>query len=437
MKKMRIFLSAIILALTFAIAIPVMASEDEGKDFAVHVWVGWYEDVLVQLYDGDEVLLTYALTDQMGEAVLRGTVAEFPSSFTLRVIAEGFEEMIVPVTGFISMGTGPTTSVWVTFIDVQLVPARIQPTPMPTPPPAPNLDTASGWAHEGISQAVAMGIVPAQLQNNYNQAITRAEFAALAVTFFEASSRYRRYPDRREIRGRVTFDDTNDVNVEKAAYVGLISGVGGNRFNPDGLITREQAAVLISRLANHDGFPFFGWFNDFFDQEMSTFEPTFADNDTLSAWAVDGVGHMQTWEIMGGVGGNRFNPRGTYTREQSIITFLRLAEYLSVMHIPYGVTTIPGWELQHHPFLETIIIPSSVNLIEEHAFHNIPTLRHVFIHSMDIYIQGAAFWAGWDLDFSLMGSTGNVTVYGYRGSGVEEWFSHRDYYREHNFTLMD
>ena len=321
---------------------------------------------------------------------------------------------------------------WDGFLDLDTV----ESTPPSTPAPAPNLNTASDWAHEGISRAVAMGIVPAQLQNNYNQAITRAEFAALAVAFFELTLRNSEYPDGREITGRVTFDDTSDVNVEKAAYVGLVGGVGNNRFNPDGLLTREQAAVLISRLANHDSRPFFGWFNDVFEQEMPIFEPTFADNDTLSAWAIDGVGHMQAWDIMGGVGGNRFNPRGAYTREQSIVTFLRLADFLSVIEVPYGVTTLDGWIFADHAFLETVIIPSTVNFIGEHTFINVPTLRYVYIHAMDIYMQFWWFFPGWNVDFSHLGLNG-ITVFGYPDSDVEYWFSERDYYRENNFVLMD
>jgi hypothetical protein len=52
--------------------------------------------------------------------------------------------------------------------------------------------------------------------------------------------------------------------------------------------------------------------------------PTFDDNADISPWAFDAVGQMQAAGIMGGVGDNRFAPQGDYTREQSIITMLRL-----------------------------------------------------------------------------------------------------------------
>ena len=190
--------------------------------------------------------------------------------------------------------------------------ATPQPTPTPTEPvsPAepPNLISASSWARDDIIRAFDLGLVPVTMQWAYTQAATRVEFAALAVALYERLSG--------EITGRVQFEDTNDVNVQKMAYLGVVTGVGNNRFNPAGQITREQAAVMLSRLADAIGRPF------------PPSAPTFADSANLSSWAVEGVGQMQASGIMGGVGNNRFDPRGAYTREQSIITILRLYDFL-------------------------------------------------------------------------------------------------------------
>jgi hypothetical protein len=172
------------------------------------------------------------------------------------------------------------------------------------PLPAPNLNTASEWAHEGINQAFALGLIPQSLQSRYTQPITRAEFAALAVALYENI--------KSEITERMTFTDTNDINVQKAAAIGVVNGVGNNRFDPDANLTREQAAVMLARLANVIGHPITGQ------------APTFADNAQISSWAVDAVGQMQATGIMGGVDGNRFAPSEPYTREQSIITIMRL-----------------------------------------------------------------------------------------------------------------
>jgi len=172
-----------------------------------------------------------------------------------------------------------------------------------------NLATASTWAREGISEAVALGIVPESLQNHYTSNITRAEFTAIAVLLYETIT-------GNEIQGRITFNDTNDINVQKAAYIGIITGTGNNNFSPNMQFSREQAAVIITRLAEAIG------------QPLPIFTATFADNADISSWARAQTGQVQSAGIMEGVSGNRFNPQGTFTREQSIITMLRLFDYL-------------------------------------------------------------------------------------------------------------
>ena len=164
--------------------------------------------------------------------------------------------------------------------------------------------TASTWAFGDITRAIELGIVPQVLQGNYTQQITRAEFTTLAVALYEKQ--------HSEITGRITFSDTSDVNVQKAAYLGIVFGVGDDLFGPTAQLTREQAAVMLVRLAEAIG------------QQLSSAAPTFADNSDISPWAVDAVGQIQAAELMSGVGNNLFAPQNPYTREQSIITILRL-----------------------------------------------------------------------------------------------------------------
>jgi predicted outer membrane repeat protein len=176
------------------------------------------------------------------------------------------------------------------------------------PPNAANVNIAmtqpSSWAVTQVTEAVSADIGPQSLQSSYTQATTRAEFCALAAALYENI--------KGEITGRTTFTDTNDVNVQKAAYIGVVSGVGDNRFDPNAQLTREQAAVMLARLADAIGKPF------------AAQAPTFADNSLVSSWAVDGVGAVQAAGIMSGVGDNRFAPQDPYTREQSIVTILRV-----------------------------------------------------------------------------------------------------------------
>jgi S-layer homology domain. len=167
------------------------------------------------------------------------------------------------------------------------------------------LETPSSWAAEQVNAAITANLVPDVLQSKYTQATTRAEFCALAVALYETAT-------DSEITERAQFSDTTDVNVEKMAALSVVNGVGENKFDPNAKLTREQAATMLSRLANAIGKP------------LTEQAATFGDNGSVSSWAADAVGQMQATGIMGGVGNNTFAPKSDYTREQSIITMMRL-----------------------------------------------------------------------------------------------------------------
>jgi hypothetical protein len=191
---------------------------------------------------------------------------------------------------------------------------------VPPAPPQYGLDIVSEWAREGIRRARALQLIPPGLFaypafTNYTYPTTRAEFTALAVALYETVT-------GGEITGRMEFNDTNDINVQKMGYLGVVTGVGNGNFAPFDTITRQQAAVMLSRLANIIGHP------------LPDVAPTFADNANISSWAFAAVGHMQGSGIMSGKGNNNFSPSGDYTREQSIITILRLFDRVTTNAAP-------------------------------------------------------------------------------------------------------
>ena len=165
-------------------------------------------------------------------------------------------------------------------------------------------DQPSGWAKAQVEEAVAAGIVPESLQSRYTQAATRAEFCALAVELYETAA-------GGEITQRATFSDTTDINVQKMAGLGVVNGVGGGKFDPGGTLTREQAATILARLAEAMGHP------------LPQAAPSFSDSAAISSWAAAGVGQVQAAGIMAG-DGSAFIPQSAYTREQCILTALRL-----------------------------------------------------------------------------------------------------------------
>ena len=217
-------------------------------------------------------------------------------------------------------------------------------------------DAPSSWAVNEVNQAINARLVPTALRTNYTQATTRAEFCALAVSLYESVT-------GSVITNRQTFSDTNDINVQMMAAIGVVNGVGDNRFNPDGTLTREMAATLLARLANAIGNP------------LPKQAATFSDSSSISSWATEAVGHMFAAGIMTGTGNNMFSPNVAYTREMSIITVLRTYEYA------YGTTSQQS--LQQPPTPQSALTPGDL-LDSAYAFvagiwkHNIGTETHYY-----------------------------------------------------------
>ena len=120
----------------------------------------------------------------------------------------------------------------------------------------------------------------------------------------------------------LAFTDTQDPIVSMLSALGVVNGKGNGLFDPQADITREEAAVMLWRLA----------------QQLGTVEPnrsqiTFSDAGQISSWANQAVLVISACEyngnaIMNGTGNNQFSPHQNYTREQAILTMLRLAQYM-------------------------------------------------------------------------------------------------------------
>lgn len=168
------------------------------------------------------------------------------------------------------------------------------------------------WAREQVDSAALKGLMPDSLGDDFTVNITRAQFAAVAVKLYEAMSG-REAP----APGESPFSDTDDAIVIQAEALGIVDGVGEGKFAPDNLVTREQAAAMLSRVYTELG-------GTIPEVEATSFK----DDNFVSAFAKDAVAFMSDKEIVNGVGGNRFDPRGNASIEQSMVIALRMFENL-------------------------------------------------------------------------------------------------------------
>jgi len=171
---------------------------------------------------------------------------------------------------------------------------------------------ASSWAVAELDKAQQYGFITDRIKDNMSGKITREEFAEIAVKLYE------KYTGKTAEAGNASFVDTTNPEILKASNLGLVTGVGNNKYDPNALVTREQMATILLRalkVINPSA--------DFSTEGVSKF----ADDDKVESWARNGVYYCSKTKIVGGVGNNCFDPDGNATREMAVIVCTRAYEF--------------------------------------------------------------------------------------------------------------
>lgn len=208
-------------------------------------------------------------------------------------------------------------------------------------------DTPSAWAQKSVDAARAAGIVPAQVNSAFDTAITREDFCSLAAAVYRAWEK--KDALTAYTSSRVSFSDTDNADVLLCASAGVVNGVGSGKFAPQKNITRQEAASMLYRLAALN--------KNTKDDEATSLPHIFADSANIQSWAWKNVDWVYRQGIMNGMGENTFAPDGEYTREQSIVTALRLYDS------SYAVA--PEAEVAHY-----VLVPNERTVTIEDAAGN-------------------------------------------------------------------
>lgn len=180
----------------------------------------------------------------------------------------------------------------------------------------------SNWAKEDILFASQEQLLPSHLQSHYQNNITRSEFISLIVPLIKTTSGKDLDTIIKEkgLTSAQPFIDTNDKDILNIATLRIINGVGDGRFDHDGLITREQAALILMNTAKFLGIQ---------SKIIENSNNLFTDNKQISTWAMEAVYFCTLNDIMRGTGNNFFSPKTYYSREMSTITIVRLYRLIS------------------------------------------------------------------------------------------------------------
>ncbi len=183
-------------------------------------------------------------------------------------------------------------------------------------------EDVSFWAEEEVIAASYENLVPDSMYKSLKDNITRKDFCDLVVNMLTV--KYSKSAEDILFERGLELDynffvDTSDTVILTANALGIVNGKENNCFDPDGLITRQEAATMLYRVAKVMGV-----------ETPNSEKLTFTDEDTFAEWGKDGIFFVSAslsnsgMRVMGGVEDGKFSPAGLYTKEQSVLTIHRL-----------------------------------------------------------------------------------------------------------------
>lgn len=175
---------------------------------------------------------------------------------------------------------------------------------LPLVPSARAAEQPSAWASSAVEWIKTTGKLDRSSDfQNFSRTVTRRDFARLGVILTQILAN-RWIPDDLN----TPFVDCDDLYVTKAAYIGIVNGVGENRFAPDDPVTREQIALMLLRVLDECGY-------DYYKGDVSALH--FSDEDQISSWALDAVKRAYLIQAMNGTGGSAMSPKANLTMESA------------------------------------------------------------------------------------------------------------------------
>lgn len=194
----------------------------------------------------------------------------------------------------------------------------------------PNLafgvDYTGHWAEETIQEWFDSEIIKGYEDGSFkpDNSVTRAEFMTMVNSVYG-------FEDLAEINfSDAAAEDWYYVEIQKAVEAGYIVGDNDDTVRPADEITRQEVAVVITRLN---------------ELEQNDDVTMFDDKGEISEWAVGYVGAVAEAEYMIGDDKGYFNPGNAITRAEALVTLDRSITYW-VEYAFISELSIEGAELE-------------------------------------------------------------------------------------------
>jgi hypothetical protein len=168
------------------------------------------------------------------------------------------------------------------------------------------------WAEAEVNAALVAGLVPDSVANaGWQNATSRLAAAEAMVVLIEEAKGATMWGIAAAYGWDLEtnhFSDTNSPAVTFLKYAGVTTGVGDNKYDPDGDYNRAQIVTMIGRAAER-----------FFEATAQGTNP-FTD---VPDWAAPYVGYAAANGITQGVGGGLFDSYGVLQNQHTAVFGLR------------------------------------------------------------------------------------------------------------------
>lgn len=171
------------------------------------------------------------------------------------------------------------------------------------------------WAEPYLRDAVKKDIYPdILLQADMTRAISREEFAAVAVKYYEALT------GREAKLNQMAANPFTDVTAQQkdvliAYQLGVVNGMSATTFAPNSTLTRAQAVTMLGRVVE---LAELGTITNGSGLKTGGVLKIFSDSHLVASWAANYVHYFVSHGVIDGMGDGTFAPNGNMTREQAM-----------------------------------------------------------------------------------------------------------------------
>ncbi|MEK3899756.1 S-layer homology domain-containing protein [Paenibacillus sp. FSL R7-0179] len=192
-------------------------------------------------------------------------------------------------------------------------------------------DIKGHWAESDIQEWLDQGLITGYPDHTFRPGaeVSRGEFVALV-------NRAYKYSDTKAI----SFKDLKPANfayieVQKATAQGYISGFSDNTFRPDKPITRQETAVILSRILG-------------FDSTGATASVSAQDANLIPAWSKPAVQYLLDQGIMSKNADGAFQPQRNMTRAETVVVIKKALALSTVVYDQAGAFGKDAVSTVHH-----------------------------------------------------------------------------------------